>query len=413
MSKKLSTESIEGVLVEELTYRFETPVSATKRALALCYVLSILVIFLSIAWFIFAAYQATKIMMITEVASCLLGIGVFVLLRTGFIDLAKHILVSGLLIWIILNILLLSGPGGAATGGVHFFLIPIAAGCIVVFSDSSKYYGLIYAFASFVIFLFAEYNIIPFKALVPIPEAARVASHMIVVTGSFLSVIVLAAVFVTDMANTERLFQAVNEWLERVLKRVLPSQIVDRLRLNERTFAETIEECSILFADIVGFTNYCRKYSAEGVVATLSKIFSQFDDLARKHGVEKIKTIGDAYMAASGVPESQKDHAVAISAFALDLCDYMDSIDGLEIRIGINSGSVVAGLIGKDRFLYDLWGAAVNMASRMESTGEAGVIQITKETAELVSENYCVLPRGNVEAKGIGMVNVYSLERLR
>jgi class 3 adenylate cyclase len=222
---------------------------------------------------------------------------------------------------------------------------------------------------------------------------------------------VLAAVFVSDMTRTERLFQTVNDWLERVLKRVLPPKIVDRLRLQERTFAEKIDNCSILFADIVGFTNYCRKHSAIEVVAILSKIFSEFDDLARKHGVEKIKTIGDAYMAASGVLEKRNDHAIAISGFALDLLDWMKSIDGFEIRIGINSGSVVAGLIGKDRFVYDLWGDVVNIASRMESTGKAGVIQITNETAKLVSKRYCVSPHGNVEAKGIGIVDVFYLEK--
>src|SRR5206468_11595902 len=171
------------------------------------------------------------------------------------------------------------------------------------------------------------------------------------------------------------------------------------LKADTRTIADQFGAASILFADVVDFTPLADRLPPTEVVGVLDHLFSHFDDLAERYEVEKIKTIGDCYMVAAGVPSPRADHARAIALMALDMREAMHSEDGvgrlgLEIRIGINSGPVVAGVIGRKRFLYDLWGEAVNMASRMESHGTSGQIQVTRATYELLKDEFELERRG-------------------
>jgi guanylate cyclase len=163
----------------------------------------------------------------------------------------------------------------------------------------------------------------------------------------------------------------------------------------------------VLFADVVGFTTRAEDEPAEETVAMLDRLFTAFDGLAAEMGLEKIKTIGDCYMVAAGVPTPRPDHAQALARMALDMLDVSDL--GLELRVGINSGPVVAGVIGRKRFLYDLWGDAVNTASRMESHGAPGRVQITRATYELVAGAFECEPRGTIDVKGKGEVEVWYL----
>ena len=154
--------------------------------------------------------------------------------------------------------------------------------------------------------------------------------------------------------------------------------------------------------------------SAAEVVGTLDRLFSHFDTLVERHGLEKIKTIGDAYMAAAGVPDPCDDHATRAAKLALDMREAIAASEtagygGLELRIGINSGSVTAGVIGTKRFLYDLWGDAVNTASRMESNGTPGEIQITRSTYELIKDAFVCTPRGTIPVKGKGEMETWYL----
>ena len=165
---------------------------------------------------------------------------------------------------------------------------------------------------------------------------------------------------------------------------------------------------------MVDFTPWSERLAPAEVVGYLDRLFSHFDDLAERHGLEKIKTIGDCYMVAAGVPTPRPDHARALAAMALDMLDAMRSHDevahlGLELRIGINSGPVVAGVIGRKRFLYDLWGDAVNTASRMESHGTPGRVQITRATYELVADAFECEPHGTITIKGKGEVEAWYL----
>lgn len=203
---------------------------------------------------------------------------------------------------------------------------------------------------------------------------------------------------------------------EALLTNVLPASIAQRLKAATGSIADHVESASIVFADIVDFTPFAERLSPAEVVGTLDRLFSRFDTLVERHGLEKIKTIGDCYMAAAGVPDPVPDHASRAARLALDMRDAVarSPIDGegsIRLRIGINSGPVTAGVIGTKRFLYDLWGDAVNTASRMESTGTPGDIQITRETYELLGEAFVCEPRGAIPVKGKGEMETWYLLR--
>ena len=202
---------------------------------------------------------------------------------------------------------------------------------------------------------------------------------------------------------------------EQLLLNILPEAIANRLKEDSATIADSFDEVTILFADIVGFTKLYSQISPVELVELLNQIFSAFDELAEKHGLEKIKTIGDAYMIVGGIPEPRVDHAEAIAEMALDMQAAVLKINQqtlykIAIRIGINSGEVIAGVIGKKKFIYDLWGDAVNTASRMESHGIPNSIHVTMNTYHRLAEKYLWEERGIVEVKGKGEMQTYILK---
>ena len=224
----------------------------------------------------------------------------------------------------------------------------------------------------------------------------------------------LLALFATQRAEALAALRLEQNKAEDLLLNILPRSIADKLKADTATIADQIEAASILFADVVDFTPLSERLQPAEVVGMLDRLFTYFDLLAERHGLEKIKTIGDCYMVAAGVPTPRLDHARAMALMALDMREAMRSKDGvgqlgLELRIGINSGPVVAGVIGRKRFLYDLWGDAVNMASRMESQGTRGQIQETRETYELLKDEFELEPRGMVAIKGKGDVETWYL----
>ena len=198
---------------------------------------------------------------------------------------------------------------------------------------------------------------------------------------------------------------------EMLLLNILPKEISEALKTEPRAIAAHYDEASILFADIVGFTPMAATMLPLTLVDLLNDVFECFDDLVDKYELEKIKTIGDCYMVAAGVPRQRVDHAEALVNFALDMQAEIGkrTFGGrrLAFRVGINSGPVVAGVIGGRKFIYDLWGETVNMASRMESHGASGVIQITRNTFDLVSEHFDCQPHGPIEVKGVGRVETW------
>ena len=226
-------------------------------------------------------------------------------------------------------------------------------------------------------------------------------------------VFTLLAVFARQRREALAALRVEQEKAENLLLNILPSSIADKLKASSATIADHIEGASILFADVVDFTPFSERLPPGQVVGVLDHLFTQFDALAERHGLEKIKTIGDCYMVAAGVPSPRPDHARAMARMALDMREVMRSREvghlGLELRIGINSGPVVAGVIGRKRFLYDLWGDAVNTASRMESHGTPGQIQVARGTYELLKDDFVLEPRGSVAIKGKGEIETWYL----
>lgn len=199
------------------------------------------------------------------------------------------------------------------------------------------------------------------------------------------------------------------ERAESLLLNVLPSEVAAELKTTGRTVPRRYESISVLFADTVGFTPLSASMEPEKVVDQLNEVFTHFDSLADAYGVEKIRTIGDSYMAAAGLPEPRPDHASALAAMSLAMLAYAESTP-LSFRIGIHSGPVVAGVIGTRKFQYDIWGDTVNTASRMESHGEPGRIQISDSTHDLIADSFATTPRGVVEVKGKGALRTWWLE---
>lgn len=201
---------------------------------------------------------------------------------------------------------------------------------------------------------------------------------------------------------------------EQLLLNVLPKPIAEQLKRGQGIIAESFSDVSVLFADIVGFTELSAQISPIKLVHLLNDIFSKFDELVEQHGLEKIKTIGDCYMAVAGLPTPRKNHAEAIAEMALDMQSAIirfnaETSQTLSIRIGIHSGSVVAGIIGRNKFIYDLWGDTVNTASRMESHGIPDHIQLTEATYELLQDKYLFEKRGLIQVKGKGEMLTYLL----
>ena len=234
-------------------------------------------------------------------------------------------------------------------------------------------------------------------------------------TFDVLNIVVVSLVALLLLVTFARGRETAQARVESLLLNVLPAEVAQRLQSDPNAIADHFDEASILFADVVDFTPLSSRLDAREVVGLLDRLFTSFDELVDRHDVEKIKTIGDCYMVAAGVPRRRPDHAQALAKVALEMRDCAKTClpegdaNDLRLRIGISSGPVVAGVIGRRRFLYDLWGDAVNMASRMESHGTPDAIQITRATWELLRDDFDVEPAGLVEVKGKGAVETWRL----
>jgi adenylate cyclase len=234
-------------------------------------------------------------------------------------------------------------------------------------------------------------------------------------TFDVLNIVVVSFVAILLLVTSARGRDIAQARVETLLLNVLPAEVAERLQSDPNSIADHFDDASILFADVVDFTPIASRLDAREVVGLLDRLFTSFDELVDRYEVEKIKTIGDCYMVAAGVPRRRPDHARALAGLALELreCAKTCLPDGsghdLRLRIGISSGPVVAGVIGRRRFLYDLWGDTVNMASRMESHGTPDEIQITGSTWQLVRDDFVTEPIGLVDVKGKGAVETWRL----
>lgn len=296
---------------------------------------------------------------------------------------------------------------------LHIWLsIPIMGACLAYPPSHSKH-AIIMGLMAILAITFIEFLDIPQKIVSPmLDNPLGKANNM-----ASLGLAILGVAFVSRTLLLSAEAELIKERLrsENLLNHTLPKAISKRLKHSESIIADDIESCSVLFCDIVGFTALSDKLSANQIVYTLNALFTQFDELCEKYAVEKIKTIGDAYMVAAGVPNPIDNHAEVLVNFAKDMYKQLEVFNQkfkqeLEIRIGIHSGPVVAGVIGKSKFSYDLWGDTVNVASRMESHGVTGKIQISEASHDLLNNRISCQARGSIDIKGKGLMNTFLVD---
>jgi class 3 adenylate cyclase len=255
-----------------------------------------------------------------------------------------------------------------------------------------------------------------FRIIVDPEPVLPVLGELVRDVSLWLAMLLLGDAVQTRRALTQeqRLLEVERARSERLLRNMLPDPIAERLKQREEVIADAFPMVTVLFADIVDFTRHTEHSPPEATVALLDDLFSRFDALAEARGLEKIKTIGDAYMVAGGLPDPMVDHAGAVAELALEMLElvaHRSLPDGapVRLRIGIGSGPVVAGVIGRRKFSYDLWGDTVNTASRMETTGAPGCIQVTQRTRDLLEQRYRFQQRGRIQVKGKGEMTTYFL----
>lgn len=251
-----------------------------------------------------------------------------------------------------------------------------------------------------------------------IPQQIKGIFFVVNLIGVASILYVVMRYFQDQKAKVMDALEAEQERSEKLLLNILPKSIAERLKADSSSIADSYASATIMFADLVNFTTTTESMLPKNLVNLLNEVFSQFDALTERYGLEKIKTIGDAYMVVGGVPTATDNHAMAIADMALEIKGVLTTLSAelgetLAMRIGINTGPVIAGVIGSSKFSYDLWGDAVNLASRMEQYGLAGEIQVTQSTYLLLKEDYVFEERGLVEVKGKGKVLVYMLKGKR
>ena len=346
----------------------------------------------SLAWFfvLISASQFTSVSIATFRPQFTTGLGIMVGLVTILANLGIHIEAGGYSagIWALawlpimpLAVFLTAGPRG---GGLAL-VVSLAAAVIAALFDA----------------LFAESSL-------EIPRALLLGYN------TFTLVVASLMAFFWSLYLFGEL-ESARMRADELLLNILPAPIASRLKRKETTIADGYQEVTILFADIVDFTSMSAEADPIDVVNKLNDIFSDFDDLAARYGLEKIKTIGDAYMVAGGLPKPKEDHCQAVAAFAVDMLEAVNrhtswSGDPIRLRVGINTGPVVAGVIGHQKFIYDLWGDAVNVASRMESNGLSNQIQVTAAVRECLESQYDFVARTPIYVKGKGEMVTYILQ---
>jgi adenylate cyclase len=311
-----------------------------------------------------------------------------------------HVVAAGTLTTTFAMIVILGGVFPAA-GNTSWGVLAVIGG-VAIFADRRAHFWL----AVFVIgTITASLVSLRLEPLYQLPNREYFALFNILAVAVFIYAILFYFV-----RRSDRLYRQ----SEDLLRNVLPDEVADRLKTSPEMIADEYESASILFADVAEFTPLSAEMEPEQVINLLNEVFTAFDALVVERGLEKIKTIGDAYMVAAGVPVSRDDHADAICDLALAMRELLDSRDfagrRIHMRIGIASGPVMAGIIGRQKFSYDLWGDTVNMASRMESTGTSGRIQLTEQTCRLIQDRFRCERRGLVDIKGKGPTETWYLE---
>jgi len=319
---------------------------------------------------------------------------------------ARSIIISGGIY--VLTVYLLTTH---ATSGNHtspFWFIVLALYSYFVLSNERNAFikELVPAFFVLLAFL-AYFKLIPFLGIILMDEEKIKIISKLDLISSLSIILMITRLFLKEITVAENRLIEYSDRLDSLVDNILPKPVADRLRKEGSTFADYVPECSVMFADICGFTPWSETQSPTDLVNKLNELFSEFDEIVDRMGLTKIKTIGDAYMVASGVPNYRDDHAIALVKFAEELHAIAERYPEFTFRCGINSGPVVAGIIGKNRIVYDMWGDAVNTASRLESHGIPGKTIVSERTFSHLGGLYSNAESMNLLLKGKGEMKVY------
>jgi len=307
--------------------------------------------------------------------------------------------------------------------GSEYILIPSSIASMLLFRD--KYLVIFYFFLNGLCFAMCKYSFTVMKPFIVFPAGSGlyVANHITMFVTSFLVVLY----FKFENIKQEKLLASQNEKItqeqqksENLLLNILPRETAEELKLTGTAQSRKYDAVTILFSDFKNFTYASEKMSPEQLVNLIHQYFSYFDCIIEKYGIEKIKTIGDAYMCAGGIPEENATHAIDIVMAAIEMQQCVEKLKiqkkaagefFFEIRIGINTGPVVTGIVGTKKFAYDIWGDTVNLASRMESSGEVGRVNISASTYALIKDQFSCEYRGKIAAKNKGEIDMYFVEK--
>lgn len=297
----------------------------------------------------------------------------------------------------------------------HLFMVALVISAFIIFPPRDFRWLTLVVVISTAALVCLEWFYGVYGGLIEFPPEFVTMTRWSSMSAMFLIVLAITAYHYRVVSEAERKLEIEHQRSERLLLNILPAPIAVRLKENEAPIADKIEDATILFADLIGFTEMADRLPHERVVEILDQLFTEFDRMCGRYGLEKIKTIGDAYMVAGGIPQARDGHHLAVASFSLEMLDYVRSspipeAPELGIRIGIHSGPVVAGVICETKFAYDVWGDTVNTASRMESNGLPNKIQVSTAFYNRTRTMFEYTSRGHQPFKGKGMLETYVLE---
>lgn len=380
-----------------------------KRSLGFIRVLAWVMVLLSLNWMMLTIREQLYMLTWATGVNAVMGGVILWLLKKKHLARAKLLLVITAGCYYFIAAAFASGYG-IDDGSAHFGFFFLAVASSYLLHDH-KPWNVLFASLFLVLFFAYHFGYAPFHPLVHLTEDRLFWVHRIDISTTLFLTLFTTLHFVREITRSEEALVHTADKLEGLVQSMLPPDVADRLRKDGKTFADEFHDCSVLFADIAGFTAWSSSRSPTELVERLNDIFTRFDDAVERAGLTKIKTIGDSYMVAAGIPNYMDDHAVRLTRLALELQSISSSYSHFRFRVGINSGSVVAGIIGKKIFLYDIWGDTVNTASRLENCSEVGRINVSHSTYMLIRESFTCTPRGALSVKDKGDMDMYFVER--
>ena len=359
-------------------------------------------------FYIYYDYALLKPVIIINIAGSFICLLVLWINHLSFYKLAKTIVAVSPNVQIFLLTCYLS-----TASGMHLLHIMMVSFVLFLFSNERRIFTGFIVLVPLSLYIYSYIYFTPETSPIMLNADVLMTLYIIVSLTVISLVMLFFVLFYREIVYTENLLQNEYERSENLLLNILPEDVAQRLKNEPGFIAEQIPSTTILFADIVGFTGITTSIEPEKLVSTLNEIFSRFDKLADKYQLEKIKTIGDAYMTAGGIPKPLENHTEAMADMALAMLDEVSRFEiggnKLDVRIGFHTGPVVAGVIGARKFSYDIWGEAVNLASRLESHSNTGKIHVSKEVYVILKDRFSFEHRGEIPVKGLGKLETYFL----